>query len=38
MSGWPDGDRRSRIVFIVQDMDRATIEDSLAAFNALAAA
>ena len=38
MTGWPDGDRRSRIVFIVQDMDRAAIEDSLAAFNALAAA
>ena len=38
MTGWPDGDRRSRIVFIVQGMDRAAIEDSLAAFNALAAA
>lgn len=38
MTGWPDGDRRSRIVFIVQGMDRAEIEGSLAAFNALAAA
>ena len=38
MTGWPDGDRRSRIVFIVQDMDRAEIEGSLGAFNALAAA
>ncbi len=38
MTGWPDGDRRSRIVFIVQGMDRAAIEDSLRAFNALAAA
>ena len=38
MTGWPDGDRRSRLVFIVQDMDRAEIEGSLAAFNALAAA
>ena len=37
MAGWPDGDRRSRIVFIVQDMDRAEIESSLNAFNALAA-
>ena len=30
---WPDADRRSRIVFIVRDMDPATIEASLAAFN-----
>jgi G3E family GTPase len=30
---WPDGDRRSRIVFIVRDMNPATIEASLAAFN-----
>jgi len=35
---WPDGDRRSRIVFIVRDLDRATIEHSLAAFNGLAEA
>jgi len=35
---WPDGDRRSRIVFIVRDLDRATLERSLAAFNCLAEA
>ena len=35
---WPDEDRRSRIVFIVRDLDRATMERSLAAFNCLAAA
>lgn len=33
---WPDTDQRSRIVFIVRDLDRAAIETSLAAFNALA--
>lgn len=33
---WPDEDRRSRIVFIVRDLDRAAIEASLAAFNGLA--
>ena len=33
---WPDDDRRSRLVFIVRDMDRQRIEASLAAFNALA--
>lgn len=36
MDGWPDSDHRSRLVFIVQHMDRAKIEASLAAFNALA--
>lgn len=35
MSGWPDTDRRSRLVFIVQDMKRDEIEPSLRAFNAL---
>ena len=35
---WPDADRRSRIVFIVRDMNPATIEASLAAFNRQAAA
>jgi G3E family GTPase len=30
---WPDADRRSRIVFIVRDLDPAAIEASLAAFN-----
>jgi G3E family GTPase len=34
---WPDADRRSRIVFIVRDMDPAAIEASLAAFNRQAA-
>ena len=36
LARWPDGDRRSRIVFIVRDMDEARIRRSLAAFNALA--
>ncbi len=36
LDGWPDGDRRSRIVFIVRDLPRARIEASLAAFNRLA--
>lgn len=30
---WPDADRRSRIVFIVRDLEPAAIETSLAAFN-----
>jgi G3E family GTPase len=30
---WPDTDRRSRIVFIVRDLEQAAIEASLAAFN-----
>ena len=25
---WPDADRRSRIVFIVRDLDRAAVEES----------
>ena len=33
---WPDGDRRSRIVFIVRGLEQSAIEASLAAFNALA--
>ena len=36
LDSWPDADRRSRLVFIVRDMDRARIEASLAAFNGLA--
>lgn len=36
LDGWPDGDRRSRIVFIVRGIARTRIEASLAAFNALA--
>ena len=35
LPAWPDADRRSRIVFIVQDLGRAQIEESLAVFNAL---
>ena len=33
MKRWPDADRRSRIVFIVQDLDPDLIRRSLAAFN-----
>jgi G3E family GTPase len=33
---WPDEDHRSRIVFIVKDLDPAWIERSLEAFNRLA--
>ncbi len=36
LDGWPDHDRRSRLVFIVCGMDRVQIEASLAAFNGLA--
>jgi len=38
LDAWPDDDRRSRIVFIVDDLDRASIERSLAAFNRVGAA
>jgi G3E family GTPase len=37
MTRWPDGDRRSRIVFIVDGIDPALIRRSLAAFNGLGA-
>ncbi|MDQ0472173.1 CobW family GTP-binding protein [Labrys wisconsinensis] len=37
MRAWPDGDRRSRIVFIVDDLDSGLIRRSLAAFNRVAA-
>ena len=36
LEAWPDGDHRSRIVFIVRDISQAKIEASLAAFNGLA--
>lgn len=36
MKNWPDDDRRSRIVFIVRDIAKAEIADSLSAFNELA--
>jgi G3E family GTPase len=32
LSAWPDADRRSRLVFIVQGLERAAIERSLRAF------
>jgi G3E family GTPase len=32
MAGWPDQDRRSRLVFIVDGLDRTAIERSLRAF------
>lgn len=38
LRAWPDDERRSRIVFIVQGLARAPIEDSLRAFAALAMA
>jgi G3E family GTPase len=37
LAGWPDGDdRRSRIVFILRDLPRAAVADSLRAFLAAA--
>lgn len=36
LDAWPDADRRSHIVFIIQDISRDRIEASLSAFNALA--
>jgi G3E family GTPase len=35
---WPDGDRRSRIVFIARGIERGEVEASLSAFTAAAAA
>jgi G3E family GTPase len=32
MAAWPDADRRSRLVFIVDGLDRTAIERSLRAF------
>ena len=32
MAAWPDDDRRSRLVFIVDGLDRGLIERSLGAF------
>jgi G3E family GTPase len=32
MTAWPDADRRSRLVFIVDGLDRGLIERSLKAF------
>jgi G3E family GTPase len=36
LKAWPDGNRSSRIVFIVRDLSREHIEASLRAFNGLA--
>lgn len=36
LDAWPDTDKRSRLVFIMRDIDRASIEMSLAAFNGIA--
>ena len=38
LAAWPDDDRRSRIVFIVRDLAKERILDSLATFNRLAEA
>lgn len=38
LARWPADDHRSRIVFIVQGLTQAAIEDSLAVFNTLGAA
>ena len=35
LDAWPDADRRSRIIFIVRDIDRQRIEESLEVFNAI---
>jgi len=32
MAAWPDGDRRSRLVFIVDGLERSAVERSLVAF------
>ena len=37
LTAWPGEDRRSHIVFIVDDLPRDAIERSLAAFNGIAA-
>ncbi len=34
LPGWPDSDRRTRIVFITRDLPQQAIEESLAAFEA----
>jgi G3E family GTPase len=38
LAAWPEGDRRSHIVFILDGLDGALIERSLAAFNRVGAA
>jgi Cobalamin synthesis protein cobW C-terminal domain len=34
---WPDADRRSKIVFITQNYDRAEVEDMIAVLDRVAA-
>lgn len=36
LEAWPDDDRRSRLVFVVQGLEQERVEASLAAFNRLA--
>jgi G3E family GTPase len=36
LPGWPDEDRRSKLVFITRDLDRSFLEDSLAAYRSAA--
>jgi G3E family GTPase len=36
LDAWPDGDRRSRLVFIGLGLEREALERSLAAFNGAA--
>jgi G3E family GTPase len=38
LGGWPDGDRRSKLVFIVDGLDADRLRRSLSAFMALAGA
>lgn len=38
LAEWPDGDKRSRIVFITRDLDRSVIEEKLDSLTAQAAA
>ncbi len=33
---WPDGDRRTRIVFIVQNIERQTVEEMIALLDRVA--
>jgi hypothetical protein len=35
LAGWPDGDRRSKLVFIVDDIEPDQLRRSLAAFMSL---
>ena len=35
LDAWPNADRRSRIIFIVRDIERQRIEESLEVFNAI---